>query len=132
MAKKLKTNYRAGEKILAAMMNSTNQLINDNSEAVESLKRTLLEAALNGGTVNAASNIILSSATGLNASNVQDALAELALEITERTVEIDEENHILTYNGKQYLIIGVDNDSSSTAVAIMGEAIMGVATMGAK
>lgn len=67
---------------------------------------------------------------GHNGKSVSDELNTLS----EKTVDIDEQKHMLIYKGVKYLIIGIDDDSSqSNLVAIMGNAIMGTTTtMGAK
>lgn len=100
--RKLKEDFRAGEVILANYMNASNKVINEHSEKVDDLKEqsdglqdTLDEFMGEHGSVpsgTSASQVTVNSSAGLNASNVQQALGELATEVFPLTVELGTNN----------------------------------------
>ena len=97
--RKLKEDFRAGEVILANYMNASNKVINEHSGKVDDLKEqsdglqdTLDEFMGEHGSVpsgTSASQVTVNSSAGLNASNVQAALGELAKEVFPLVATID-------------------------------------------
>lgn len=149
MAKKLKTNYRAGEKILATITNATNEIVNQHSDSIELLKEkgdsiqeTLSEASLHGGTVQNAKSVTLAPIEGLGSANVQEAVKELSngkaskeelntlgeqvSDMSQRTLVVA----VVSKNGGNYLSISIGQSSDDNTKAILGSAICGYAICG--